>query len=286
MFKLCWCTDIHLDHLTEYVVLENGQYDGTRIFSYAKLKEFCDNVNNTKSDALLITGDISEAPMVKSHLEMLEERIPEIPIYFVLGNHDYYHGSIKELRESMKNWSGKTGRLKWLNQSGIVRLTDKTALVGHDGWYDGGYGDWHRSRLVMADYHIISEMRFQPPVILHKIMQELAKQCADHIIEHVGEAAKNYENVMFATHVPAFRNNSRAPDRSLSDSSWLPNMSSKQTGDALLATARSHPKTKFMCFSGHTHTGWEERYLPNLQEFTGWSNYGSPSLSIEVVEVE
>lgn len=286
MFKLCWCTDIHLDHLVELVRLEDGRYDGTRTFSVAKVIRFCDSINALNCDAVLITGDISEAPTVKAHLELLEELIPSIPIYFVLGNHDYYGGSFSELRESLNGWSGKTGRLKWLNKAGVVGLTEKTALIGHDGWYDGGYGDWFKSRLLMNDYFEIKELRFQPPVITYKIMQEMAGECAAHIREHLSAASKTYKNILFGTHVPAFRNNSRAPDRSLSDSSWLPNMSSKRAGDALLDVAKEFPGVQFTCLSGHTHTAWEENYLPNLKECTGSSDYGNPKLSIKIIEVE
>lgn len=284
--RLVWCTDIHLDHLWEHVPLSNGMFDGSRRYSERKVQEFCEKVLKRNPDSVLITGDISMAPMIETHLGWLEKYIPDVPIRFVLGNHDFYDGSIAEVREKVKRFDGTNGKLVWLNTQTVVPLTDKTALVGHDGWYDGGYGDWFKSRLVMTEYHIVQEFRFKHPMVVFEVMQELAGQCAEHIDTHVQVAAKTHSNVLFATHVPAFRNNSRAPDRRPSDSQWLPNMSSKKAGDALLRAAEAFPETKFTCLSGHTHTPWEEEYLPNLRELTGASKYGHPASSLRVIEVE
>ena len=284
--RIVWCTDIHLDHLWEAIFV-NGLTDGSRRPSEVKVAQFCQKILDKNPDSVLITGDNSIAPMIETHLGWLEKHIPGVPIYFTLGNHDYYDGSIQNVRSHINKYDGVNhhGAI-WLNTQGVVKLTDKTALVGHDGWYDGGYSDWFKSRLVMTEYHVTQEFRFQPPLVVHKRLQELAQECADHILNHVEVATQTYKNVLFATHVPAFRNNSRAPDRRLSDSQWLPNMSSKKAGDALLHVAKNHPEVKFTCLSGHTHTSWEEQYLANLREITGASRYGNPSSSIRVIEVE
>lgn len=286
MHKLFWFTDIHLDHLTEPRQLTNGMYDGTRRYSETKVKDFCERLVAKSPDSVLITGDISIAPMIETHLLMLEKHIPRVPIYFVLGNHDFYNGSIKDVRDRLQKYNGTSGRLIWLNTQGVVSLTKETALVGHDGWYDGGYSDWFKSRLVMTEYRIVEEFRAKNQMVVFKTMQELAKQCADHIDKNVQAAAQTHKNVLFATHVPAFRNNSRAPDRKLSDINWLPNMSSKMAGDALIRAASAFPDTNFTCLSGHTHTSWEENYGHNLREITGQSRYGHPCLSLRVIEVE
>jgi predicted phosphohydrolase len=257
-----------------------------RRYSESKVRNFCDDIRDTKPNSVLITGDISIAPMVELHLGWMEKYLPDLPIYFVLGNHDYYDGSFLNLRGSIKKLDGTNGRLVWLNTQGVVALTEKTALVGHDGWYDGGYGNWHASRLIMNDYHVIQEMRLKPQDVIYAKMQELAQECADHINTHVREAAKTFPKVLFATHVPAFRNNSRAPDGRPSDPSWLPNMSSKKAGDALVQAAMNHRDVQFTCLSGHTHTKWEESYLPNLKEITGDAEYGVPSKSIRIIEVD
>jgi 3',5'-cyclic AMP phosphodiesterase CpdA len=68
-----WLTDIHLDFLDT-----------------ADLLRFARKVRATAPDAVLISGDIAQAPSVARHLRNLAREIAR-PIYFVLGNHDYYH---------------------------------------------------------------------------------------------------------------------------------------------------------------------------------------------------
>lgn len=70
--KLAWLTDIHLNFLPDE-------------------EAFCASVAATDADAFVITGDIGEAPNVVMYLNQLDNYL-ERPIYFVLGNHDFYRG--------------------------------------------------------------------------------------------------------------------------------------------------------------------------------------------------
>jgi len=79
-------------------------------------------VNNLGVDALLIGGDIGEATNVEFYLRFLADNI-EVPIYFVLGNHDYYWGSIDDVRSRISSLCKGTNKLIWLPQSGVVRLS-------------------------------------------------------------------------------------------------------------------------------------------------------------------
>ena len=78
------------------------------------------------------------------------------PVYFVLGNHDYYGGSIEGTRTVAR---GLSGNLRWLHSAGIVQLNRETALVGHEGWYDAQYGDPMGSRVWMSDFDLIEDLR-------------------------------------------------------------------------------------------------------------------------------
>lgn len=301
MYKICYCSDIHFDHLES----ENyrGSFSKNKVIPENKAKEFCDKMMEYDPNSIIITGDISTAKMLHVHLDWLVKYTSDVPIYFVLGNHDFYHGSIKETRDNLtkklKSIKSKyENKLKWLNIEGVVQLTDKTALFGHDGWYDGGYSDWFKSNLQMNEYFLTSEFRFQPQTEVYKIIRKLAQECSDHI-DHHGTAAAiaGYKNVLFATHVPPFRENSLAPDRTLSDKNWLPNMSSKLAGDALIRLNRAFPEVRWTILSGHTHTTATEAYTANaiptkLTEnsklicHTAKAVYGDPAASIKIIEVE
>lgn len=285
--KLCWLTDIHLDHLSEVIPVVLGQPNvpNRRRLSREKVHKFCEAVASHKPDSVVITGDISTAPFIETHLGWLKESLPGIPIRFVLGNHDYYDGSIAEVRGRIGTLFKNPREVGWLNAMGVVPLTEETALVGHDGWYDGVYSNWFKSKLVMNEYYLTQEFRFQPPTLLHAKLRELAQECANHIKRHVDAAATKYKRVVFATHVPPFRENSRAPDYKLSDEGWLPNMSSGLAGAALESVALAHPSVDFLCLSGHTHTPWRQKYADNLDCWTGSADYGSPKKSIQIIEL-
>lgn len=265
--RLTWITDPHLNFLHA-----------------PQIRSFCNSVNRENPDAVVITGDISEAPALEGHLRKMEKFI-SAPIYFVCGNHDYYHGSIKTTRMMLRKQFGKkalkTNNCHWLNDSGVVKLSDTTALVGHDGWYDGGYGNYFASMLDMTDYHIIHELRgsfYQRPD-QYVTIQALAKEAANHIQTHVEKALRSYDTVYFVTHVPPFRENSRAPDGSLSDSDWLPHFSSKIIGDALLDVMTGEaPEKKLIVLCGHTHTNYVFEPTTNIKCITGGATYRSPEV--------
>lgn len=82
--KLAWLTDVHLNFLDA-----------------DKHKKFYQEIINTGCDSVLLSGDIAEAPSIKHLLQELSDFI-ERPIYFVLGNHDYYRGQIDTIRREME----------------------------------------------------------------------------------------------------------------------------------------------------------------------------------------
>jgi predicted MPP superfamily phosphohydrolase len=79
--KIAWLTDIHLNFVDSE----------TR-------KKFYKNIDQTECEAILITGDIAEAPSVCDILKEFSEHTNK-KIYFVLGNHDYYSGTVAIVRE-------------------------------------------------------------------------------------------------------------------------------------------------------------------------------------------
>src|SRR5260221_2548987 len=70
LVRATWLTDIHLNFLRPLA-----------------LRAFYDRVREQQPNVLLVTGDIGEADSVA---RFVEELSAIAPIYFVLGNHDYY----------------------------------------------------------------------------------------------------------------------------------------------------------------------------------------------------
>ena len=100
--KVAWLTDLHLDHL------DSDQRD-----------EFFKEVSELDIDAILLGGDIGKANSVVRYLEQLASAVRK-PIFFVLGNHDYYHGSMKEVRQRINWLVGDHQYLRWLPNHGPI----------------------------------------------------------------------------------------------------------------------------------------------------------------------
>ncbi len=100
----CWLTDTHLNFLD----VED------RIIFY-------ESVIATRCDAVLISGDIAEAPSISEILKEMATYIKQ-PIYFVLGNYDYYRGQVDEVQTQMTLITKSEEHLHWLPASGPVNL--------------------------------------------------------------------------------------------------------------------------------------------------------------------
>ena len=59
---------------------------------------------------MLISGDIAESQNVTEYLEWIASRLAG-PIYFVLGNHDFYNGSIAGVRQAVAELCRRDERL-------------------------------------------------------------------------------------------------------------------------------------------------------------------------------
>ncbi len=81
--KLSWITDIHLNFM---------ELSGRKVFYQ--------NILKTNVSAVLISGDIAEAPTASEMLIEMAQHIDK-QIYFVLGNHDYYHGNVVTVRKEI-----------------------------------------------------------------------------------------------------------------------------------------------------------------------------------------
>jgi predicted phosphohydrolase len=287
--NLVWVSDIHLDHACNLALTDNMTNEQIRKISENRIGEFCNKINEYNPDYVLITGDISTALFLEVHLELLRKFLKkESLLTFVLGNHDFYFGSIRDVRNNVSNMKID---IKYLSNTGAIQLTEKTSLIGHDSWYDGGYGNWFKANLIMTEYYVTFDFKSRSANSIFEKINELSKESANYIFEQgmsVCKTNKNIKNLIIASHVPPFRNNSRAPNGSISDEKWLPSMSSKKLGDAILKLSEHNKNVQILSLSGHTHTAHKEKYKENLTCMTAQSDhkYLMPELSIKLLEIE
>jgi Icc protein len=259
MFRLAWFTDIHLNFLRMSEACKSfGQY-------MAKEADY---------DAAVISGDISESPTLKLHLESFVEGLGK-SAHFVLGNHDFYGSSIH-------NTLKKAAKLaNWLTRDGVIELTPETALVGHDGWYDTLLGDPY-SDFYMADWECIKEYRRQfrrheRGGVIH-LSQDLGLSAVREFRPILERALEQYPLVIMATHVPPFKQ-SAWHDFRPSSPKTLPWYTSKLMGDMLLEVLHPKPNRRLLVLCGHTHSSANYQPLPNLQVLTGSAKYYAPDLA-------
>ena len=257
--RLAWMTDIHLNFL-----------------SPSELSRFSGALADSSADAFVITGDIAEAHNVERLLGVLAQGV-ERPVYFVLGNHDYYRGSINEVRGRMRALSEGDPYLRWLPSSGVVALGVGAALIGHGGWGDGRIGDFGASPIDLNDYHIIRELSGLPRGLLLERLNELGDEAALHLSELLHEALDHAERVVLATHVPPWRQACWHQGK-LSDDDWAPHFTCKAVGDVLVKIMSAHPEQQLTVLCGHTHSPGEADILPNVRVYTGGAMYGAPKL--------
>lgn len=276
--KLAWLTDIHLNACT-----------------YDQRMAFYQTIKDADVDGVLITGDIGDSISVESFL--VEISALDTQTYFVLGNHDYYMGSVPHTRNIMF-WGDEIIYLP--HSMDGEKLNDHVHIVGQDCWADGRNGNYAGSPVVLNDRRYIKELAdaskldlmdmalSQSPdkkgIHLLTKMQELADadslELEGKILNAVKRGAKK---ILIAMHVPPFAENAYYNGK-MSDDNYLPFFSSKVTGDMLLRVCAAYPDIEFQGYCGHSHGKSVYQPLPNLIVKCGEAEYGKPTIQ-EIIEV-
>ena len=231
---------------------------------------------------MVVTGDIAESNSLGATL-MVMDALVDLPVYFVLGNHDFYRGSLAGTRSALAETIQSSREMVYLSQAGVVELTPSTALLGHDGWADARLGDFDGSDVILNDFLLIDDLRhwrdqhtLDKPA-LRRALETLGDEAAGYLRGILAPAAERYPHVIVATHVPPFREAAWHRGRPSADD-YLPFFSCKAVGDVLLEVARSHPDCQVLVLCGHTHGGGEVQLLENLRVVTGPAEYGHPKI--------
>ncbi len=263
--RVVWTTDIHLNFL-----------------SPKKRADFFASIRECQPDAVFLTGDIAEAPSLYVLLDEMQQAVA-VPIYFVLGNHDFYHASIKAVRQGIQDWCSTHSELIYLSSTGFVELTSKTVLIGHDGWGDGRYGQYHQSPVRLSDQELIRDFQSLDRHAVLAKLEDLGDESAVFLRDVGTKALELYDQVFCLTHVPAFKEACWYQGK-IGNDDWLPYFTCKAVGDVLLEMMQERPEKNMTVLCGHTHHEGAIHMLPNLQVLTGSAEYGTPCIS-KVLEI-
>ena len=257
--RAAWLTDIHLNFLED-----------------EEIDRFLESVRQADADVVLLGGDIGEADSLLRFLQRIESALSK-PIYFVLGNHDHYGGSIESVRSETRSFTQGSGHLVWLNTESVVSLTPRTALIGHDSWPDGRLGDYAGSSVELNDFYLIEELIGCSKADRLERMQTLGDEAASHFRPVLPEALRDHDEIIALTHVPPFRE-AAWHEGQISADDWLPFFACGSVGEILVATMRDSPSAQLTVLCGHTHGSGTCDILPNLKVLTGGASYGDPEI--------
>ncbi len=257
--RVAWLTDLHLNFV-----------------GHLQVSRLANAIRAQAPDAVVISGDIGEARTVGWYLKTLEQKLKR-PIYFVLGNHDFYMGAVDDVRASIDQLAGKSEWLKWLNTAGVVELGPDTALVGHDSWADGRCGDYEQSSVILNDFALIYDLAGLSKAERLAKLNALGDEAADHFRAVLPRAFETYHHVILITHVPPFKE-ATWNEGQLSDDNFLPFFACKAVGDVLVEIMHVYPHRQLTVLCGHTHGRGEAQILDNLLVLTGGAEYGKPEV--------
>jgi predicted MPP superfamily phosphohydrolase len=269
--RLAWLTDIHLNFL---------ERDERRRFLHAVAEQ---------ADAVAISGDVAEGHNIEVFLRELASTLRR-PIYFVLGNHDFYRSSIETVRGLVTALAEASEHLVYLSAREVVPLSERTAIIGHDGWADGRCGDYDGSDVILNDYLLIAELRHWKHLHeldkprLREALHALGDEAARHFERRLTGAAAHFAQVIAVTHVPPFREAAWYQGRT-SDDNFLPHFACRAVGEALVRVMLRYPQCQLQVLCGHTHGGGELQVLDNLRVWTGEATYGAPAVQ-KILRIE
>lgn len=240
------------------------------------------------NEAMLITGDIAEADTFEESIRVFAAVGGDRPLWFVLGNHDFYGSSIASVHRAAYRLSAELDNVTWLQSSGPIAISHEVALVGVDGWGDCRNGDVFKSCVEMSDWYLIEDFmhltQFEQE-ISQTTLASIALLCeslglnAAKLLAHKLSVLRHQERrrIVIATHVPPYKEMALDRNGLYPQPSAYPTYSCAQLGEVIDAFAMARPDIQVDVFSGHTHSKFEGTNAAGVGMNTQKCQYGHPS---------
>lgn len=247
MSKYLWITDPHFN-----------------FSSPEQNKKFLEHVKGYNPAGIFLTGDISTGRELSSHLKLILG-ILDCPIYFVLGNHDYYRSSFAHIDYEMSYLSKRHGNLHYLNNEDPISLSEKVAVIGHNGWYDAGWRTPVFPFVFWADWYFIHDFRFHDSnADRMSLMKYKAEVATENLKIKLEKSLKTHHTTYLLTHFPPW------PEKidkwgGLVETFWKPYNSCKVAADMISSVMKKHPDQKLIILAGHTHRQRYENISHNIE---------------------
>lgn len=232
---------------------------------------------------VVITGDISEADDVVFELERIAGELA-VPIYFVLGNHDFYRSSIAQTRQNVIAASRGHPCLNYLADCDPIRVDDGVYLIGEDGWGDATQGDYENSLVRLNDFALIEDFAHSDPSRWKQMLVQQGAASAERLTDKLSQLPEDTQQIVVATHVPPFCESCWYEGKT-TDQNWAPFFVCGSVGQVLEQASQARPHCTLTVLCGHTHHAGVAHIRDNLIVYTGAAQYGSPQVE-GVLEIE
>jgi len=243
-----------------------------------------DMLAGIRYDAALITGDISVAAQLQNHLALISRACWPRPVYFMVGNHDYFGASFAKVDRLVSETCNRHHNLIAVGAGEYIHLTEHTAMVAHRGWYDGQGGLGARTLIDTPDRHLIADFRNLSRCAFFAKLKDLGNESARYFRLILPSALRQYGTVLIATHVPPFWQgicHSGGP----CDWNRQPYFANISAGNVIASIARKFPQRRVIVHAGHTHSPVNVRLSGNLEIRVAGSQPGFPTLQ-RVVQID
>lgn len=260
MRRLAWVTDPHLNFV-----------------GLPRWESLIESLMAENIAAILISGDISEAEDVVWQLRRLVESVGK-PVFFVLGNHDFYHGSIARVRQQVMAACQRQAKLIYLTASSARDLGNGWTLCGDDGWADGRIGDYYRSPVRMNDFQLIDELRGLDARSRLRVLRREGAASAMRLRKQLEAARRCSTRTIVVTHIPPFRE-ACWYDGHHSNDDWAPFFTCYSIGWMLRRFCSRYPHHQVLVLCGHTHSSGRSKIADNLVVWTAAAEYGVPEIA-------
>lgn len=233
---LCWISDLHLDQASEF-----------------SRWSFLSQLSMSEAEGFVLTGDIAHSGQLEMRLHELAQAVAPRPMFFVLGNHDYYFSSIPKITKIVASVCASERNLVHLGNGEILLLGRSSALIGHQGWADGRSGWGDRTFVKSPDHKWIDDFRTIPKSDRFAAMARMSDESAAYCRRLLPYCLRRFEKVLAATHVPPFLQ-AAIHAGSPCGPTHQPHFCNLALGRALWNLTVGFPgRLKVLC--GHTHSG-------------------------------
>ncbi|GGI89055.1 metallophosphoesterase family protein [Legionella impletisoli] len=229
--RTLWLTDLHVNRLDE------EHY--TDLFN---------RIQASEADGIWITGDIGDPPLNWIFLEDLFCKFTK-PIYFVLGNHDYYGLKVDEARQKARNLSYAYPNAHYLtSEAGFV--FKEYFITGIGCW--GNTGNIPLRENTWDSDAIYDLLRLNLEQLKTKVNQ-LGEQDASILLQKCAAGiTKTIKTLVIFTHVPPIEAmQGRNPVRALEENRTV--YYSFALSNALKQLLETYPEIDIRVYSGHLH---------------------------------